>query len=140
MLAAERKCGPAPMKGKKWYSPQLKEAAKQLCIAKCWVRKCFTMEAKKGELEEAQKSREEAMINLRKVQKNARQYRDEILDKLAEKRAKRWNMTAQTAAKMLKEAEKNSAMYGKIGRTIKKHKRWRAINLDSYINESDHGN
>ena len=86
MLAAERKCGPAPMKGKKWYSPQLKEAAKQLCIAKCWVRKCFTMEAKKGELEEAQKSREDAMINLQKVQKNARQYRDEMLDKLAEKR------------------------------------------------------
>ena len=94
------------------------------------------MEAKKGELEEAQKTREEqAMINLRKVQKNARQYRDEMLDKLAEKRAKQLNMTAQTAAKMLKEAEKNSAMYGKIGTTIKKHKRWSAVNLDTYRNE-----
>ena len=49
--------------------------------------------------------REESVLKLREVQNNDRQYRDEMLEELAKKKAAPWNMTSTSALKVLKEAE-----------------------------------
>ena len=121
MIAAERTCGPSPMHGKKWYSRELVSAAKEFVNAKSKLRKIQCTTQDKNELVEAIKARETALMRLRTVQKEDRQYRDMMLDELAEKRAKKWNVTKKQAMRVLAEAEKNSGMYKKIGITINGH-------------------
>ena len=120
MIAAEKKCGTAPMKGKKWFSTKLQQAAQALSQAKKRIRYLYTQdELKEDELETAKRARVEALQQLRHVQKEDRKYRDEMLDDLAKKKAKAWKMKAEHAAKMLKSAEKSSDIYSRITTTIK---------------------
>ena len=85
MIASERKCGPAPMTGMKWYSADLKNAAKDLSDAKKQLRWLYMTDAEKEEIENAKSVRDEAIQILRIIQKNSRQYRDEMLEDLAKK-------------------------------------------------------
>ena len=85
MTAAERKCGPAPMMGMKWYSADLKNTAKDLSDTKKQLRWLYMTDAEKEEIENAKSVRDEAIQILRIIQKNSRQYRDEMLEDLAKK-------------------------------------------------------
>ena len=120
MIAAERKCGPAPMTGMKWYSADLKNAAKDLSDAKKQLRWLYMSDAEKEEIENAKSIRDEAIQILRIIQKNSRQYRDEMLQDLAKKKSLPWRMTYESALKVIQEAEKHSDIYTKINITVKK--------------------
>ena len=119
MIAAESKCGPTPMNEKKWYSTTLVRAAKELTEAKGKVREYQNDRKSEKELEEAIKERDKKAEAFRNIQKEDRQYRDIMLEELAQKRAKAWNVTTKQAAKILMEAEKSSGMYKKIEITVK---------------------
>ena len=119
MIAVERKCGIAPMKGMFWYSDKLREAAKQLSQIKRHIRWLHKEDADKIELQNAQEEKQVATKALREVQKDSRQYRDEMLDDLAIKCSKKWKMAKEAAVKIIKEAEKHSQIFSKINITIK---------------------
>ena len=119
MIAAERNCGIAPMKGMFWYSKELKQAAKKLSDAKKKVKWMYKNEIEKDIIIVAKEERNKALKELRQAQKESRRYRDEMLDDLAEKKSKPWNMAKEKAAKVLKEAEKMSQCFKKINVTIK---------------------
>ena len=119
MLAAEKKCGIAPMKGMFWYSKDLRKAAQHLSHIKRKIRWLY----KNGEtteiIQQAQEERAEALQTLRSVQKDSRRYRDEMLDDLAVKCSKKWKMTKESAVKVIKEAETHSNIFRKINVTVK---------------------
>ena len=120
MMAAEKRCGPGQMKGKRWSSTRLQKAAEQLSNAKKKLRECYSRDnIDQDELKTAIGGKNIAIQQLRETQKNDRKYRDEMLEDLAKKRAKAWKMKTEQAAKMLKQAEKSSDTYSKISATVK---------------------
>ena len=52
-----------------------------------------------------------AIIELKEVQQNDKQYRDEMIKELAKKRAKPWKMKEESALKILSNAEKSSDIF-----------------------------
>ena len=117
MKAAEKKCGNKKGKGMFWYSTTLKFAAQKLSDAKKWLRCLQTREGIQEEISVTKKERDAAITKLREVQQNDRQYHDEMLEDLANKKAKPWNMSVTSALKVLKEAEKYSQIFSKVNVT-----------------------
>ena len=119
MIAAERKCGIVPMKGMFWYSRKLRDTAKALSNVKRKIRWLYKTGAGSKAIIIAEQERKDASQNLRDAQKDSRRYRDEMLDDLATKCAKKWKMAKETAVKIIQEAEKHSMMFQKINLTVK---------------------
>ena len=119
MIAAERKCGIVPMKGMFWYSRKLRDTAKALSNVKRNIRWLYKTGAGSKAIIIAEQERKDANQNLRDAQKDSRRYRDEMLDDLATKCAKKWKMAKETAVKIIQEAEKHSMMFQKINLTVK---------------------
>ena len=88
-----------------WYSTALRQAAQNLSETKKWLRFLYTQTGVKEDIEKAKQRRSAAIIKLREVQQNDRQYRDEMLIELGKKKAKPWNMKEETAIQILREAE-----------------------------------
>ena len=102
-----------------WYSTALRKAAQNLSEAKKWLQFLYTQKGVQEDIEKAKQRRNAAITKLREVQQNDRQYRDEMLIKLAKTKAKPWNMKEEAAVKILQEAEKHSQIYKKVNTTIK---------------------
>ena len=87
------------MKGSFWYSTELNSAVLGLRDAKIAL-----LQANETEDEDKKKRAKqlfsEALKRLREVQQNDRQYRDEMLDKLAEKRGETMAANYQKCAKV----------------------------------------
>ena len=68
-----------------WYSTALRQAAQNLSETKKWLRFLYTQTGVKEDIEKAKQRRSAAIIKLREVQQNDRQYRDEMLIELGKK-------------------------------------------------------
>ena len=84
-----------------WYSTALRQAAQNLSETKKWLRFLYTQTGVKEDIEKAKQRRSAAIIKLREVQQNDRQYRDEMLIELGKQKAKPWNMKEETAIQIL---------------------------------------
>ena len=87
--------------------------------SKKWLQFLYTQKGVQEDIEKAKQRQNAAITKLREVQQNDRQYRDEMLIKLAKTKAKPWNMKEEAAVKILQEAEKHSQIYKKVNTTIK---------------------
>lgn len=119
MIAAEKSSGKARMMGMFWFSARLRKAAEALSNAKSELSKARNGDATEEDIQKLLDAKLKATESLRDAQREDRRYRDEMLDDLAEAKAKPWQMTKQQAAVIIKEAEKHSEIYKKINATVK---------------------
>ena len=108
----------SPVKGSFWYSTELNSALLALRDAK------ITFQQANETMDEEEKMwvkqlYSEAIKILWEVQSNDRQYVDEILDKLAEKRGKEWQQNTKSTLKSIKAAEHTKGIFQQITTTVK---------------------
>ena len=109
-------------------SPKLKEAAREVIRVKKLLRYVsVNMVEEKHSIEVLKKELKEKYAQLRKVQKISKELRQQHLEDLAIKWSKQWNMTANQAIIIIKDAEDSKAMH-------KKHKRYMKPEQGGVIN------
>ena len=121
MKAANRSVGRTPYVNGYWCSNKIREAGHAKYCAKRLVRRISVGLGDSDGVseEEARQLLAEATEQLRIAQASSRESRDTMLHHLSRKRAKEWRMEAESAIKIIQNAEKAKQQFAKISRSTK---------------------
>ena len=121
MKAAHNSLGKTPYANGYWHSREVIQAGHERYCAKKALRRISVGLCDDNEMsvEEAKDNLHEATVRLKEAQQCSRETRDELLKKLATKRAQEWRMQESSAIKIITNAEKAKQRFAKISRSTK---------------------